>query len=219
MRATKCSAGRDDGFTLVELLIVVTVMAVVLVIAGTSLISLTTATNRGSSIVKEEQLASTTIAQLGHDIRSAHTLVVPSTATVGTQLELEVNTATGPCTSDANPSYPPISYQPVEWIYSSSTSTLKRETLDCSTGAVTGTSWTLTNVVNGASTPIFKYYNQYGSDISGTLNGAIANCTTRISVDLQVGSTTSGVKAVEEIQNIAMTDQVAILSQPGNGQC
>lgn len=204
---------------MVELLIVMVVMAIVLVIAGTALISLTTTTNRGSSMVSEEQLASTAIAQIGHDIRSAHTLVMPSAATPGSQLELEVNTSSGPCTSNANPSYPPVNYQLVEWVYSSATSTLKRETLNCATGAVTGQSWVLSKVVNGASTPVFKYYNQYGSDISSTLNGAIANCTTRIGVDLQVGSSTTGVKAVEEAQNVAMTDQIAILSQPGNGQC
>lgn len=219
MAPSKRQQTSDAGFTMVELLIVMVVMAIVLAIAGTALISLTTSTNQGSSMVSEEQLASTAMAQIGHDIRSAHTLIMPSSATPGSQLELEVNTSSGPCVSDANPSYPPVDYQLVEWVYSSTTSTLKRETLDCSTGAVTGTSWTLTNVVNGASTPVFKYYNQYGSDISSTLNGAIANCTTQVAVDLQVGSSTTGVKSVEETQSIAMTDQIAILSQPGNGQC
>ncbi len=216
----------EGGFTLIELTVVVAVMGVVLAIASGALISLSTAADRGHTVVRQEQLASTTLSALAHDIRSSHTLAsvpVPAgwpAALDPDHIELEVNDPSGTCTSSAaNPDYPPVQYDLVGWVYQPSARTLTRENLDCTTGAVVSRGWTLSGVANGA-TPVFTYYNQYGDDISTALTGAIAVCTTEAGVQLAVSeSTSSVVKPFVKQEDVALTDQVSILSQPGNGQC
>lgn len=234
MRIRALSRSRTDhGFTLLEMMIVTLIMGVVLAIAGPALISLTNGANRGDAMVQEEQQLSTTLSNLGHDIRSAHTLVVPPGSTAK-QVVLEVNdpgaTVDGAkvCqTSSANPDYTPVPYQLVEWKYSASTDTLSRLLLNCSTSTPISTTWTMgptasanarIYVLNGSSA-VFSYYNQYGSNISTALAGAIAACSTRVGVDLIAGSSLRSTATVEEQQHIALTDQLDILSQPGNGQC
>lgn len=210
----------DGGFTLIELVIVTAIMVVVLVMASSGLVSLSNGANRDTAVVQEEQQASTELTQMARDIRSAHALVIPSGFTVSNQIELQVNSGAGSCSL---PGPPASKYALVEWIYQPSatptSSTLKREVLTCTGASVQSTAWILKRVANGSSNPMFKYFNQYGNNISTALPGAIAACTTRIGIDLLVGSVTTTVVPFETKQSVALTDQVVALSQPGNGQC
>jgi prepilin-type N-terminal cleavage/methylation domain-containing protein len=234
------NGGRADeaGFTLIELVIVTAIMAIVLSIAGTSLFSMSMGAKRGDSLVKEEQGATLAVNVLAKDIRSAHTLAYLGGAPSPNQLVLLVNSPGARVdnvqycqTSSANPDYTPVPYQLVEWTYAASTATITRSVLNCGTAGnpVLGTTWRIgpigtaaqqLSVVNSSSsTAVFRYYNQYGTDISTALPGAIASCATRVAVDLIVASKIGGTASVEEKQSAAITDQLDILSQPGNGQC
>ncbi len=114
---TRTDEARDGGFTLVELMVVVLIMAVVLAIAGTALFSLSMSANRNDAMVSEEQAASNILAQLSRDIRSANSVTFPAGVTssgTGSEVELLVNQASG-------------GTQPVLWVYNSGAATLTRE--------------------------------------------------------------------------------------------
>jgi prepilin-type N-terminal cleavage/methylation domain-containing protein len=221
----------ERGFTLVELMVVVAILLIVLLIAGSALFSLSLNSTRGTTMISQQQDASVGMAQVAHDIRSAHTLVVPTGTTVGTQVDVAVNNpaANAPAASvcvipgSQYTNSPTVTYELVGWVYSSAQSTLTREILNCTTYAVIATGMQIDNVVNTASSPVFTYYNQYGNAISTALASAVANCTTRIGVDLYVGPPPGPsyqvIKPYEEKESVALTDQVSTLSQPGNGQC
>ena len=198
--------GLDGGYTLVELVFVLMIMAVVLVAAGTALISLSSATNRDSGLVTEEQSASGAITQMVHDLRSAHSISIPTGATYTNQVLINDNTTSGTTTQ-------------VEWTYVPSTGTLTRY-VQGSGGTLVASGTAVTGVANSGAQPLLSYYDFNGGTITNTDN--IANCTTRVGVDLVVSAPTSagtGVANQEFTQNVAITDQLAILSQPGNVQC
>lgn len=228
----------EAGFTLLELIIVTLVMAIVLSIAATSLTSMSMGTRRGDVVVTEEQAATLAINHVSQDIRSAHTLSSAVTgAPSSTELVLLINDPNASVdnvnvcqTSSVNPDYTPVPYQLVEWQYQTGPGTLVRTLLNCgaSGNPSLGKTWSLgpqsstqgvtLSIANGASA-VFNYYNQYGTNISSALPSAIASCTTRIGIDLKVASNVKGTPTFEEVQHDALTDQIDILSQPGNGQC
>ena len=112
-------AGSSDptdqrGFTLLELMVVMAILTVVVVIAGTALFSLSQTANRNDAMVSEEQAASNIVAQLSRDIRSANSLSFPTGATTANEVQLAVNQASGGTV-------------PVLWVYNSTAATLSRE--------------------------------------------------------------------------------------------
>ncbi|MGC8513465.1 MAG: PulJ/GspJ family protein [Acidimicrobiales bacterium] len=205
---------RDDGFTLLELMTVLAVMGVVLAIAGGTLISLQNATVRTTAMINDEQDASTVLAQMARDIRSAHSLTFPSTTTdADFAMILYENQPSG-------------GTDPIEWVYQPPTApavvgTLSREVLDSSL-AVTSTRVELSDVAN-VGVPVFTYYNLFGASIptgSSTQLQTIQNCTTAVGVDLIISpSPVNGVSNFTESDEVAITDQQQILSAPGNQQC
>lgn len=195
---------------MIELLIVTVVMAVVLVAASTALISLSQATNRDSGLVDEEQAASQAATQVVRDLRSAHSISIPTGATYTNEVLITENKPSGGTTQ-------------VEWIYQPPSGS----TPGTITRYVTGTGGTLvqsgtpvSGVVNAAPNPFLTYYDFNGGSITNTDN--IANCTTRVAVDIVISpakSAGTGVANQEFTQDVALTDQLAILSQPGSVQC
>jgi hypothetical protein len=233
-------------------MVVVAIMSIVLVIAGSGLISLSTTTNRGSGMVTDEQQASSVMAQLAKDIRSANRISYtadntnPQTSNISNAqtsnlLILKENQATG-------------GYQSVEWLYISDPQTcrslgvnsgdleipsacLVREVnvggrYSPTTGLYTpngsystsgvSVSRVITPLVDatGNSVPLFTYYNETGG-IAGNDPITLGNCTTRVQVNLEIApsNTGAGIRPFMDTEDVTMTDQVATLSQPGNGQC
>jgi prepilin-type N-terminal cleavage/methylation domain-containing protein len=202
--------GRDDGFTLIELLVVTLIMGIVIAIAGAVLYSLSTTANRNDSMVNDEQAASTVLAQLSRDIRSANTLTFPAGAlSTDTPSEVEL--------IDNQPAGGTLS---VLWVYNASAATLTRKVLVGSAFATSGT--VLSRVVNPAGSPVFSYLDgKSGTSISGQSPATIALCATGVNVDLFVApkSAARGVATFEESAEVALTNQLATLTAPGNGQC
>lgn len=199
---------RDDrGFTVMELMVVVLLMGIVLAIAGNGLVSLVTTTNRHGAMVDAEQAASTAVTQFARDVRSAHSIQFPnSSPNPLTGVILNINSPSGGAMTQT------------EWVYSSTANTFSRELLNSGTGAVISTRTLATNVVNGSATAL-RYYNYHGDEVTHSDPGTIANCTTRIQVQLVISPSTQGVASFTETADAALTDQLALLSLPGNGQC
>lgn len=196
------------GFTLVELMVVMLIMSVILAMVASVAFSMSMTAKRNDSMVTIEQTASTGLAQLARDIRSAHAISFPANSPT-TQVLLQENQVGG-------------GYTYVEWTYDSGTSTLTRSTSSSSGGPFTVTGPTVGSVTNGAS-GVFTYYNVLGADISSGLSPStpltIQNCTARIGVQLDVSTSTVGVPTFQASEDVALTDQVDIISLPGNGQC
>jgi prepilin-type N-terminal cleavage/methylation domain-containing protein len=206
---------QDDGFTLLEVSIATLILGIMIAIAAGALISLQNATNRNNAMVNIEQDASTTLAQMARDIRSAHSITfLSSTTNAADAVVVYVNQPSGGTI-------------PIEWVYQPPTApavvgTLSRIVLTQSL-AVTATRVVLTDVANGAN-PVFSYFNLNGgpamSTTGSTANQTLENCTTAIGVTLTISP--SPVRAVSnftESDQVAITDQQQILSAPGNQQC
>ena len=205
---------RESGFTVLELMIVVAVMSVVLVIATGSLLSLTNTANRDETMVSTEQNASGVLAQLSRDIRSSAKITFSSFSTPqpANEVQLSVNKPGGGTTA-------------VQWIYNSSNSTLTRYA-QLSSGSFATSGTTLAQVANPSGTPVFSYYDRYGDLFTTTGStptpaNTVANCTTRIGIQLYAAppSGTTGLATLQETADVALTDQLAVLTTPGNGQC
>jgi prepilin-type N-terminal cleavage/methylation domain-containing protein len=196
--------GSEAGFSLLEMMFTVLVMSIVLVVAGSALVSLSRTASRNEAMVETEQSASTVMAQLTRDIRSAGSLSVPSGATPADEVELAVVKQSGGTTT-------------VLWTYNTAAATLTREVEVGSTFEPSG--FTVSKVANPSSSAVFTYYDDTGSNISATSTSNIATCTTAIGVDLYVASTTSGVANQQESNEVALTNQLNALDAPGSGQC
>ncbi len=210
--------GGDGGFTLIELMVVLAIMSIVLIIAGAALISLQNASARNSAMINDEQGASTTLALLSRDIRSAHNITFVSSTTDASQsVVLMENQPSGGAT------------QPIEWVYTPPVApavvgTLSRVVLT-SALAVQSTQVMLSDLANTSSTPVFSYYDLQGAPIAtataGTPNNStLEDCTTAVGVTLDISpSPVPGVNSFTESNQVAIYDQQQILSAPGNNQC
>ena len=204
------SSDREGGFTLIELMIVMVIMAVVLIGAGTAMISFTNATNRTDAAVTEEQQASTAVSQMVADIRSAHSLSIPSGATSSNEVLLVENQRSGSTTL-------------IEWVYvpaAGSTPGVLTRYSQNSGGSLVQSGMRLSGVVNSSSQPLLSYYDESGGP--NTESNTIANCTTRVTIDLVVSAAKSSggsVSNYEVTQDVALTDQIGLLVQPGSVQC
>ena len=200
---------REAGYTLAELLIVLAIMSVVLLSAGTAMISLTKATNRDDGMVTQEQQASNAVLQMAADFRSAHSLSIPSGATASNEVLLVENQPSGSTTQ-------------VEWIYTPASGTTQGTLIrytKSGSGSFVTSGVKLSGVANPSTTRLLTYYSDSG--VSNSTTSSIANCTTRVSIDIVLAppSSATGVSNFEVTQDVALTDQLAILTQPGSVQC
>ena len=200
----------DVGMTLIELSVVLFLMSIMLVIAGTALFSLQQTATRNDTTVTDEQQASTVLAQVSRDIRSAHqvTFVGYSSPSPTQEIELQMNQPAGTW---------------VEWVYTPSAATvngttqgahtLTRYASSSASGPFTVSNPTITtpvNVVNGSASPVFRYFQGNGSEIT-TIDSpsSLQTCTTRVLVSLTVGTqrNISGVATFQIGNDVAITDQ------------
>ena len=204
LRARRPEAGSDAGFTVVELAIVGLIASILLVMAGTSLISLDRTTSRTDSLVQQEQSASTVMARIERDLRSADAISIPSGTEPADELQLAILGVGGATTG-------------VRWVYDPTARTLTRETLVG--GSYQPTSTSISNLANSSSSPVFSYFDSSHTAIPDTSPSDIATCATAVDVDIQLSSSTAGVGNFDETTEVALTNQVQALTDPGNGQC
>lgn len=220
--------GKERGFTLLELMIVLAILGIVLAMAGGALYSLGNATVRDGARITDEQDASTALAQMARDVRSAHSITFATTTTnAADTVILEENQPCIGSSSTTTTTTACSATAPVEWTYipptgSAKVGTLERSVLNSSLSPV-ATRKMLTDVANGTVTPVFAYYNLEGTGMSTTASLAdqtLETCTTSIGITLVINpSPISGVTSFTESNQVAITDQQEILSAPGNQQC
>jgi hypothetical protein len=106
----------------------------------------------------------------------------------------------------------------MQWIYQPTTQTLTRYARNGS-GTFSPSGQSLAPVSNPPFVPVFLYINQHGTDISSSNSSTIAKCTTKIEVHFYVSPKAPGVPTFQETADVAITDQLNLLTAPGNGQC
>ncbi len=163
----------EGGITLVELMVA---SAAMLVLVGAFITTFYTITSSETNTVASENAADAVrigMVQLQHDIQSANPVVaLPSVSDYGNEVTISVEEPSGP-------------NQQVTWTYDSATHTLYRQA-----GGSGGSSVPeITGVVNGASTPVFSYFDSAGNNLvagANTTSAEVAACASRISVQIDV---------------------------------
>jgi len=161
MLKARADSSRQGGFTLVELVVVASLLMVVLGAILGVLESLTNTEHTTSLRIDDEQSARVTLAQLERDVRGAQGLVVQGTAPSSTALELLM--------ADGS--------SQVEWVFDlSGGHTLTRSENGSTTVVLNG-------VVGGG----FSYSDATGQSSAWLTPGDIARCTTVVQAALAVG--------------------------------
>jgi prepilin-type N-terminal cleavage/methylation domain-containing protein len=194
----------EDGFTLVEMALVLVIASIVLVMATQGLTSFTNAASANDSIVRRQQTASTVVAQLERDIRSASGISIPAGSAADDELQLAIPGGGGATTD-------------VRWVYDPSSGTFGRQT-QATDGSFQPAGYSASGVANDPGAPVFTYYGADASEIPASATSDIALCATAVAIDLQLSGGASG-GSYEERAEVALTDQAQALTAPGNGQC
>lgn len=190
----------DDGFTLLEITVVSIVLAAILAIGGGVFVSLNNTTARNEAMVQAEQSASTVMTELEHDIRSTQTVAVIPGVSASQGVQLAILQPDGTTTN-------------VQWLYDPFMETLTRSIQNGPSFQPSG--YKLSSVTN----IIFSYFDAQAGDITSTTNSNIATCTTAIGIDVTVTPTTRGASPFVDTAEVALTNQLNVLTSPGNGQC
>ncbi|HLI54124.1 MAG TPA: prepilin-type N-terminal cleavage/methylation domain-containing protein [Acidimicrobiales bacterium] len=191
---------REEGFTLVEMMIVSLILAILLAVGGAGFVSLSSAASRNEDMVAAQQSVSTAMSQLERDIRSAETITVPPGQSPSRAVGLSVLQPDGTTAG-------------VEWIYDPATATFTRE-------VQAGSSYQPSSPTLGSVADVtFTYFDASGEDITATTDSNIAACTTAIGVRLEVEPAAAGLAPFQEDAEVALTNQLDALSSPGASQC
>lgn len=230
MTGTWSNSGHDrhSGFTLIEVLVVLLITTIIATIAGNALISLSSTASRTDSMVQEEQTASTVLAQLTEDIRSAVAISFPSGTSPSSELELTV-IGTSLCSSGTTTTTTGgVTYKTVLWVVGS-TGTLTREQQNSSCAFIQSP-LQLNYLVNTASEPVFSYSDDQGEPVplptatpapvtplASSWNSLIASQASAVSVNLYVSTVIRGVPTYHTTSVAALTNQLQTLNPPGEG--
>lgn len=190
----------EDGYTLLELMVTTMVVGVLFAVGGGAFMSLSNTASRSEASVEAEQSANDAMTQLERDVRSAESISIPAATVASDGVQLDVLNADGSTTN-------------VEWIYNPSARTVVRQ-VDTNSG-YEATNYSMSSVSSAG----FTYYGPNGDDISTTTTSNISTCTTAISVMVDITPTITGAAPFQESAELAVTNQLAELTAPGNGQC
>jgi prepilin-type N-terminal cleavage/methylation domain-containing protein len=188
-RRSRNDAGDDAGFTLIELLVVASISVVVLAIAGSGLISLSTASTRSTAMIATQQKVTAAETILAKDLRSTNRL----TAAAASSLTASVNQASG---------------SPVTVTWTASGGTLTRSAGGRTTTILTG----LTN------DNVFAYSASDGTSLAGYVSATVLGCATSVTVSLEQQAP-SAVTAFQDPVTVALTDRMEALNEDGGGGC
>ncbi len=164
--------GRQDGFTLVELAVVLAITMVVLAVFVSMLAPLGNAATEATANADNQQAVRFAADRITSDLRSANPLdpyasSLPS-STYTTQVQMQLG-AQGSAQSTVN------------WVYDPTSHTLERQVLSGPGGTVLSSVTALTSV----SQAVFSYYNPTGTDLVAADAGTnVALCAVRVEVVL-----------------------------------
>lgn len=226
MTSQPAESGQDSGFTLLETMVVLMVMSIVVSICFFALTSLSNTASRSDATVQEEQTASTVLAQLTEDFRSAVSISFPTGASPSSEIEM-TEVGTNACTSGTTTTTGGVTYTNVLWIVSSTTGTLTREKQNASCTFVQSP-LQLNYLVNTASQPVFSYTDDQGHSLPiasptpstpllSSWGTTIAAQASGVNINLYVSTVVRGVATFHTTSVVALTNQLQTLNAAGEG--
>lgn len=166
---------RESGFTLVELLVTMMILGIVSASLVGVLVSQTNVEKRVQAHIANQEEVRLAMVEMQRDIRSSEPLVELAVAgDYAHKLELKI------LDLDDHVQY-------VRWKYDSVANELRREELDATTKAITGTSYRLRGVEDPANSRVFRYFNAAGDLLDTAGPKTIASCTIRVEISLVAG--------------------------------
>lgn len=211
----------EEGFTVLEMMVVLVILSIVLAIVGNVLMSVTHAANQGEALVENEQQSTLAIGRLARDLRAANPLqpIIDESPTSGynsyaDQIQVTLVNPTGGAPTT------------VEWVYDPNAQTLTREVLSGPHGSVVSAETVLRNVFNctgsgcSPAQPVFRYWDNAGNEFTqgDTPDGTIATCTTRVTIDL-ISRSDPGPLPFQETKDVELRNQIADLQATGGDPC
>ncbi len=183
----RCRDARDDqGFTIIEVMITVSILLLVLAMLFSSLVSLTRSEDRAQRLVSNEQNVRFELDQLAREIRAANPLVPLLTASTAAAYNNQIEMVLGPTGGTQTV---------VRWTYDTVNEQMVRQLMSgTSVGAtVLAQSFYLARVRNvETGIPVFEFFGQHNEDLVAQSLATgdplhihdAANCAIRIHIDL-----------------------------------
>jgi prepilin-type N-terminal cleavage/methylation domain-containing protein len=203
----------EQGFTLIELVIAMSILMLVLGAFFQTLVSLTRSEDRSQRLVSNEQNVRFEVDQMAREIRAANPLVPLLNATDASAYENQIELVLGP-TGGAQ--------TVVRWTYDTAQEEMLRQVMSGTdaNATVLAQSWFLNRVRNKETgQPVFTYYSQHNIDLvqdtldnQGNLHDP-ANCATRVHIVLTSDSN-PGPLPFTETQDVEVRNRL-----PGNVGC
>jgi type II secretory pathway pseudopilin PulG len=203
------------GYTIVEVMVTVSILMVVLAIVFGVLESLTRNEARSQALVSNEQNVRFELDQLSREIRAANPLVPLLNATSAATYQDQIEMLLGPTGGTQTV---------VRWVYDTTREQMVRQVMSgtSATATVVAQSFYLNRVRNVESgTPVFTYYGQQGEDLVAQSlaladpNHAhdAANCAIRVHIELSSDSN-PGPLPFTQTQDVEVRNRL-----PGNVGC
>jgi prepilin-type N-terminal cleavage/methylation domain-containing protein len=204
---------QEGGYTIIEVMVTVSILLIVLVIVFGMLVSLTRNESRSQALVSNEQNVRFELDQLAREVRAANPLVPLLNATIATDYGNQIEMVLGP----VGPGQ-----KVVRWTYDTAKELMVRQLMsDTSpTATVVTQSFFLNRVRNvELGLPVFTYYGQHNQDLvaqamanGGNMHDA-ANCAVRVHIVLMSDSN-PGPVPFTETQDVEVRNRL-----PGNVGC
>lgn len=179
MRRTRAAAGRQAGFTVVELMVVLAIVSVASVIMLSFLESTTSATTRAGANVDAEREAQIVLRTMSQDIRSAVSIasvypgtpVCPASPTFvspygGYKNCISIRIAR-PVAVDETCPYTDVVYGLQGSVLRTTRKEYRLVSGTCTLTSTTSAKVVMSGIVNTAATPLFIYYDRLGNDLAG----------------------------------------------------
>jgi len=215
LRRLRRARADQGGYTIIEVMVTISILLIVLVIVFGALVSLTRNEGRSQALVSNEQNVRFELDQLAREIRAANPLVPLLNASSAATYENQIEMVLGPTAG---------TQKVVRWTYDTAAEQMVRQVMSgtSATATVVSQSFYLARVRNvETGTPVFSYYGQQNEDlVAQSLALAdpfhthdAANCAIRVHIQISSDSN-PGPLPFTQTQDVEVRNRL-----PGNVGC
>ena len=195
-------AAIEGGFSLIEMVVVVSILMLVMGALLGALESMTTSERRTSSRVDDEQNIRFVAYALTRDLRAANpVLVTPAVPGLHNEVDLCLGDVVGTSLACA------AGQTQVRWVYDSAAATLTRYTV---VGLTQTSTQVLSGVANASTAPVFAWYGRaHAGDLAVAPDMSptdVANCAASVQVTIVAGSRV-GLAPITESSEVGLRNQ------------